>query len=196
MMTEEEVYEYAKTHMAIGISRSAFERAGVDPASLIGKTKEEQRRILHEIAGLEMGHGASAQCTPRKEITPEEARLNEALLEKLTAELGQQQGIEPWKPGRIVGAEYLEDDPEIVAFGDDVAASLEAHRPYMEHILAVQRKEKERDEATAKQKAAIMAEAERRYRNDPSRIHGSVTAPEAAAIESKNGWKPGEIEEV
>lgn len=100
MMDEKEVFEYAKTHpaAAIGISRSAFEKAGVDPASLIGKSNEEQRRVIHAISAMEMmnfGRGSSEslepQGTAKPTITPEEHALNEALLEKLTAELGRSQ---------------------------------------------------------------------------------------------------------
>jgi hypothetical protein len=59
---------------------------------------------------------------PRREeakpkIDPVEAAINEVLLEKLTAELGKAQGIEPWRPGQIV--DYDPPDPEEEAWNKE-----------------------------------------------------------------------------
>jgi hypothetical protein len=189
MMTETEIFEYARKKRPLEVyamAASAFRENGIDPSDLIGLPADEQKRIIDRVRGSRQGL--------KPTITPEEHMLNQAALDALTRQIGATMGTtpEPWKPGQIVGAEYLEDEPEIVAFGDDVAASLQAHRPYLEFVLSEQRKAAERERVIADAKAKIMAEADRRYR-----VSGPVMAPEAAEERViVSGWKPGEIEEV
>ncbi len=149
----------------IGMPRDEFERRHMSPMDLVGLSADEQMAILG---------GIRPQGTQREPITPEQHALNEAALNAITAEIGRAQGIEPWVPGRVVGAEYPGDDAGDKEFIAELKTLHDAHQPYMDWMLDEQRKAAERDRAIAEQKAKIEAEAAERYQNDPSRPRGPV----------------------
>ncbi|HOV62802.1 MAG TPA: Clp protease ClpP, partial [Spirochaetia bacterium] len=72
----------------------------------------EQEKAAAMLPAFFAGSGEPRMTETKATIDPMQAAINEALLAKLTEELGRSQGIEPLRPGRIAGAEYLEDEPE------------------------------------------------------------------------------------
>jgi hypothetical protein len=194
-MTTEEIYEYAKTHPAIGMSLSAFQRAGVDPHSLIGASPAEPGAI-HRVVQAEMGHyagsagraetytGNAAQGSEREPISPEQHALNVAAVDYITRQIGRSQ-VQKENLSRF--------DAEDLAFMKAVDEEHEAHQPYMDWVLSEQKKAADLERIRAEQNAAYLKTLPEPIK---SRSESRRYAPEAKIIESPNGWKPGEIEEV